>query len=76
MAGTRGEDTPTPETGLERHYPYSAYHVMAGYAYINPLPGLTYARGQRKGQRSIAPYDPPLCASRAVVVGGVPTHVR
>ncbi len=33
---------------------------------VDPPP----AWGQRKGKRSIAPYDRRLCASRAVVVGG------
>ncbi len=34
-------NTPTPETGLEDLFPVRSYHGMAGYAYINPLAGLT-----------------------------------
>ncbi len=63
-------NTPTPETGLNPPLPYPAHHGMVGYAYTNPLPGLTHARGWCVGKRSIAPYDRRLCASRAVVVGG------
>ncbi len=46
-----GENTPTPETGLDYPLPrVASYHVMAGYAYINPLAGLTPSLwGWRKG---------------------------
>ncbi len=42
-------NTPTPETGLGPHIPSRSYHVMAGYAYINPLAGLTPPTGKTHG---------------------------
>ncbi len=35
-----------PAKGLNPHSTcHAAHHVVVGYAYVNPLAGLTYARG-------------------------------